>query len=741
MDRLWAQLDGGEGNELLRQAERAGNFGTFVWEAATDRFGISACARAILCLAPDAPVTIEALGDAPRRVRIAWTQVRDAGGALLGASGTLADVGETEDLRAALQESQALWRSVGMNPNDFVTLVDRQGTFIWVNHTAPGIREEDLIGKATLFDLIDVEHHAEVRASLDRCFDLGLPAQWEAYASTLEAWFHSSCGPVVREGRTWLASVLTRNITEARRTLAELGRRERLLAKAQRIAGVGSWQWRAQDGAVEWSAEMYRICGVEPSVPASIELFHKVVHPEDQARILRIWQRAIGKAAVARQEFRIRRVSDGTTRYVLTTGEPTLNAEGDVDGYLGTTLDVTERRELEADLAQSRKLEAVGRLAGGIAHDFNNVLTAILGNAELAAHTVPLDSPAGESLDIIRQAGERASNLTRQLLAFARRQIVAPRVHAPNVLIESVAALFRPLLGDAIQLELVLPTGIGRIRVDVGQFEQLVMNLAVNARDAMPNGGTLRVETQNVTVREGVFPHPEVTPGDYVALIVSDTGVGIPPEVQPHVFEPFFSTKSSGRGTGLGLATCHGIVKQSGGHIWLESSPGAGTRAYAYLPRAASGDVAIDSESAPPVLKPGRETILVVEDEPLVRGLVVRSLRALGYEVLEAATGAAAIAIAGKHTARVDLLFADVMLPDRRGPEVAAAIADAHPETKVLYTSGFTDDSAVTSGVVSASVRLLHKPYTMAALAAAVRAALDEPMGTARLRHSAPPTV
>jgi len=670
-------------------------------------------------------------------VRLDWEEVRGPDGGLLGALGTIAETGERASLREALRESQALWLSIGMNPTDFVSLVDRRGVWAWVNHTAPGIRTEDLIGKASLFDIIGAEHHAEVRTALDRCFDRGLPAYFEAYSPHLDQWFASSLGAVVRDGRTSLVSILTRNITEAKRTMAELGHRERMLARAQRIAGVGSWQWRA-DGAVEWSAEMYRICGVEPSVTATVELFHDVVHPEDRPRMMATWRRAIAKATVARQEFRIRRVSDATTRYVLTTGEPTLNADGEVVAYHGTTLDVTERRELEADLAQSRKLEAVGRLAGGIAHDFNNVLTAILGNAELAAQEIPPASTAAASLAVIREAGERASSLTRQLLAFARRQIVAPRICAPNALIESVAALFRPLLGDAIRLELALPADTGHIRVDVGQFEQLLMNLAVNARDAMPNGGTLRIETHNVTVKDGVIPHPEVTPGDYVALVVIDTGDGIPPEVQAHVFEPFFSTKTNERGTGLGLATCHGIVKQSGGHIWLESSPGAGTRAFAYLPRAGA-DATV--EAAPPVLKTGRETLLVVEDEPMVRSLVVRTLRALGYDVLEAATGTAAIALAATFKAPIHLLFADVMLPDRRGPEVAAALASSHPETKVLYTSGYTDDDVVTGGVVAASVRLLHKPYAMASLASAVRSALDEtrPLAGDAPTEAAPP--
>ncbi|HEY5146273.1 MAG TPA: PAS domain S-box protein, partial [Polyangiaceae bacterium] len=394
----------------MRRVERAGGTGTFGWEAARQRIELSAGARELVGLTPSAATTIDSLwarvptsererlggpGEwkrslpAPpielhiedpsrgtaRQLQVDWEEARGADGALLGVLGTIVDVTDRSMLRQALSGSQALWRSIGMNPIDFVSLVDQRGVWRWVNHTAPGIRREDLIGKASIFDLIGPEHHAEVRTALARCFDSGLPAYFEAYSPDLDAWFSSALGAVVHDGRTTLVSMVTRNITEAKRTMAELRHRERMLARAQRIAGVGSWQWRAKDGAVEWSAEMYRICGVDPAVTPTVQLFHDVCHPEDLARMRAVWELTLGKTPLARQEYRIRRVSDGTTRYVLTTGEPSLDGEGVVVGYLGTTLDVTERRELEADLAQSRKLEAVGRLAGGIAHDFNNVLT------------------------------------------------------------------------------------------------------------------------------------------------------------------------------------------------------------------------------------------------------------------------------------------------------------------------------------------------------------------------------
>jgi PAS domain S-box-containing protein len=774
VDRRLARLGGPDAASLRDRAEQLGGTGTLVWDATADRVALSAGAARLLGFPPAAEPSIEGVvaalhaddrdrlralvrersndrrhvevrvAGAPQgsqgcRLRLDWDEVPDAQGNRAGAVGILLDVSERLSAREALHHSEALWLSVGMNPDDLVVLVDRRGVFQWVNHTVAGIRMEDLIGKASILDFVGPEDYPVVEGALATCFERGLPSSFEVYSPQIGRWYASSLGPVFRDGPTEVVSIVTRDVTDAHRMVAELRRRERMLAEAQQIAGVGSWHHDAATGAIEWSAELYRILGVDPSLTPTRQLYHSHIHEDDRARVAAIACNPGPGGGVEPHEYRIRRSSDGALRYVLATGKPLVGPEGTVTGFLGTSLDITDRRELEADLAQSRKLEAVGRLAGGIAHDFNNVLTAILGNAEFAARELPRGSPASASLEVIRAAAERASHLTRQLLTFARRQIVAPRVSAPNALITSVASLLRPLLGDDVRLELVLPETTWLIRVDVGQFEQLLMNLAVNARDAMPTGGTLRVETRNVRVAAGTVPHPEVAPGEYVALSVTDTGQGIPLDVQAHVFEPFFTTKATGRGTGLGLATCHGIVKQNGGHIWLESTPGIGTRAHTYLPRA-SPEAAEQPVETPPALRTGSETILVLEDEPLVRGLVIRSLQALGYRILEAANGAAALSAAASCEGPIDLLFADVVLPDRRGTEVAAALAATHPETRVLYTSGYTEDHAVTGGVIAASVRFLHKPYTVAALAAAVRAALDEPRPPTSVRTTSSPT-
>jgi PAS domain S-box-containing protein len=660
-----------------------------------------------------------------RQVRLSTEPRRGEGGAPTGFFATMVDVTEYAQAKDALRESEARWRSVAINPFDFVTLVDRSGVFLWVNHTAPGIHREDLIGRASLFDFVAKEHHDVVRAALARTFEQGLPSHYEAYSPSQHAWYSSAVGPIVRDGRTTVASVLSRNITEAKRAEAELLRRERMLADAQRIAGVGSFYWEKSTGRLEWSAEMYRICGVDPGTPPTIALHDARVHPEDRARVIAARERALETGVVEPYEYRLIRASDGATRHVLAMGEALQAVGEDERGFLGTTLDVTARRELEADLVQSRKLEAVGRLAGGIAHDFNNVLTAIIGNVELVARETREDSTASVCLRAIRAASERASNLTRQLLSFARRQIVFPRVVEPNPLIEAVAELLRPLLGEEIRLDLSLASDAWPIRIDVGQFEQLLINLAVNARDAMPSGGRLTVQTENVAVDLARGPF-ELSCGDYVRVQVTDTGHGIPKELQTHVFEPFFTTKPAGRGTGLGLATCHGIVKQSGGHIELESAEGRGTRVIVFLPRA-SGSREVEREPRSfGTIPRGDETVLVVEDDPMVRSLAVLRLSDLGYRVLDAGTGDEALFLLRSHAGRIDVLFTDVALPDLRGPDLAATLCATRPETRVLYTSGYAEDAALIGVAGRAEARFLGKPYTAASLGAAVRNAIDD---------------
>jgi PAS domain S-box-containing protein len=423
------------------------------------------------------------------------------------------------------------------------------------------------------------------------------------------------------------------------------------------------------------------------------------------------------------------RRADGST-YPCTISVQRLEVRGRT--YVtGIGVDTSERDALEAQLLHSQKLEAIGRLAGGVAHDLNNALTAILGNAQLCS----MEHPGDQYLAAIDQAGRRAADVTRQLLAFARRQLIQPQVIDPNERIRQSVQFLRPLLGEDIGVTLQLSESAGHVRVDPGQFEQLLVNLAVNARDAMPAGGTLTIETAAVVLdAEYASLHPGVVPGAHVLLAVSDTGIGIPDAVRDRIFEPFFTTKE-GKGSGLGLATVHGIVKQHGGHIFVESEPREGTTFTIYLP-VADGEL---SPAPPPVdANPvaHKEAVLVVEDEAQVRAVAVTSLSHAGYVVLEADTAGAAEAVMTQHTGPLDVLVCDVVLPDGRGPAVAKRLLARFPDLVVLYTSGYAEDGIVHGGEIDPDVSFLSKPYTPDALMREIRRLLASRSPSASLRKA-----
>jgi PAS domain S-box-containing protein len=386
--------------------------------------------------------------------------------------------------------------------------------------------------------------------------------------------------------------------------------------------------------------------------------------------------------------------------------------------------DISEQNALAEQLRLSQKMEAVGQLAGGVAHDFNNLLTAILGYSQLLAADLREHPQQFAAIEEIRKAGERAAGLTRQLLAFSRKQMLEPKVLDLNEIVHRIQEMLSRLIGEDIQIVMNLDPALGSVRADAGQIEQVIMNLAVNARDAMPKGGQLSIETANVDLDDLYGQtHVHVQPGPYVMLAISDTGFGMDEATKQRIFEPFFTTKEKGRGTGLGLSTAYGIVKQSGGYIWVYTEPGEGTTFKIYLPR-----VLAPAEPLP-VAEPmlgsvgGRETILVVEDERSVRALVRKTLESKGYTVLEAEAGAEAVEIA--RTLPVDLVLTDMVLPGIGGSEIAARILEIHPDAKVLYTSGYTDDVIVRRGLIKRGAGFIEKPFTPNALARKVREILD----------------
>lgn len=406
---------------------------------------------------------------------------------------------------------------------------------------------------------------------------------------------------------------------------------------------------------------------------------------------------------------------------------PVFDANNRLMYFVRAQTDITPVKKLEEELRQSQKMEAVGQLAGGVAHDFNNILTAMVGYCEVARTQVEANHPVRASIEEIAAAAERAASLTRQLLAFSRKQTLQPKVVDLNAIVSKLDEMLHRLLGEDVELVARLSPDLGRVKADPGQIEQVIMNLSVNARDAMPNGGKLIVETANVTLPEEDAQLPEdVKPGDYAMITVTDTGTGMTNEVKARIFEPFFTTKPQGQGTGLGLATCFGIIKQSGGHITVHTELGRGTMFCVYLPRIREElPVAAPAPVAPAPVG-GHETIVLVEDDAAVRNLNARLLRGKGYTVIEASNGQEALrAVSQKDNAGIALLLTDVVMPEMGGKELAQHFRATHPHTKVLFCSGYTQEAIDRGGELEPGTAFLQKPFTPSALASKIREVLE----------------
>jgi len=394
---------------------------------------------------------------------------------------------------------------------------------------------------------------------------------------------------------------------------------------------------------------------------------------------------------------------------------------------LANTLDITEARRLEEQFRQAQKMEAVGRLAGGVAHDFNNLLSVIIGYSELARDTTADGAAVRKHLDQIKQAGERAASLTRQLLAFSRQQVLEPKVLNLNGVVHNVSKMLLRLIGEDITLSLKPGEPLGSVRADLGQIEQVLMNLAVNARDSMPEGGKIAIETANVELDETYAKqHPSVRSGSYVMLSFSDTGCGMDAKTKSRIFEPFFTTKGPGKGTGLGLSTVYGIVKQSGGYIWAYSEPKRGATFKVYLPRVDGPAETLASERPNLVFDRGTEAVLLVEDDDSLRALTAELLRGVGYTVLEATDGNAAIEIAEQHRNSIDLVLTDVIMPGLSGGDLIVHLRRLQPRLPVLFMSGYASDLISHAGVPEPDRSVLHKPFTRRSLLTKVRSVLDE---------------
>ena len=480
------------------------------------------------------------------------------------------------------------------------------------------------------------------------------------------------------------------------------------------------------DGTIRFESQsIQQTLGYQPEDYLGKNAF-EFVHPEDLPGVAKAFTEALQKHGnTACLTFRFRH-KDGSWRMLEGVGNNLL-ADPVVKGIVFNSRDITERRRLEEQYLQSQKVAVVGRLAGGVAHDFNNILTAIMGYSELMLRGFDSTNPFYGSIVEIKKAAERAASLTGQLLAFSRKQMLQPKVLDLNSTLANMEKMLQRLIGEDIELCCVPASDLGRIKADPGQVEQVILNLVVNARDAMPQGGRVTVECGNISLsRRDVDERLEVKAGEYVLLAVTDSGIGMSAEVQSHLFEPFFTTKELGKGTGLGLATCHGIVKQSGGHIAVASELGRGTTFKVYLPRVHDETDALPIRDDSSVLPRGTETLLVVEDEPVLRELSSFVLRECGYLVLEAIDGRDALRVARENQGpAIDLLVTDVIMPEIGGKELAEKLRAEFPATKILFCSGYTEDSIIHHGVVDEGIAFLQKPYTPTFLARKVREVLD----------------
>ncbi len=477
---------------------------------------------------------------------------------------------------------------------------------------------------------------------------------------------------------------------------------------------------------VEVSPAFERMLG-RPAAELVGRHFRELTVPAD----VEMTERLFGEMVAGRREHFLlekRYVrQDGTAVWAHLSVSAVRDAAGALVHTVSMIEDVSERKQLEEQLVHAQKLEALGRLAGGVAHDFNNLLAAMMGYTQLIQRTLPPDDARQADLLEIRRAGERAAALSRQLLAFARRQVIDPRVLDVNEVLLAAEPMLRRLVGPDVAVVLQLAPTLAPVRVDPGQLEQVVLNLAVNAHDAMPGGGTLTIETGEVMLDDAYGRlHPDATAGAHVRIAVRDTGLGMSPEVRARIFEPFFTTKELGKGTGLGLATCYGIVKQAGGSIGVQSEPGRGATFTVYLPARAEATARTAPPAAEPLLPRGSETILVVEDEAIVRSVVVRILKGAGYTVLEAGGGEEALTAARRYAGEIHGLVTDVAMPRMPGTKVAALLRADRPALRTLFVSGYTQDAAVHPDQLEPGMGYLAKPFTAEALTQRLRQLLDE---------------
>ncbi len=615
-----------------------------------------------------------------------------------------------EQVEHALEQRRMIMDAM----SEVILVQDTENTVIMANRAAAeslGMSEEEMIGRKC-YELWGKADERCEGCPVNQTLRTGEGCSGEKTTPDGRVW-EISADPVFRDGEMVSVVEVARDVTERRRQdkkIAELAQfRQSLIDQANIWVQVIDCDTQV----LLWNPAAEEITGYSSDeVVGSSDVWRKLYPDPDYRRsILSLNGEIIEEGRIIEDLETPIRASDGTERIISWNSRRLIDPSGEPVGALAAGRDVTRRRQLEEQLRQSAKMEAVGRLAGGIAHDFNNLLTAILGNAELLANSGHHEVE-GELIEEIRVAATRSADLVDQLLAFSRKQVIQPEMLDLNEIVAEIEPLLTRLLEENIAVVTNLDPDLGSIRADSTQIHQVLMNLVVNARDALPEGGRISIETENTHIDAAYAEaHPEIDPGYYAMLAVSDTGIGMDSETQKRIFEPFFTTRGRNEGTGLGLSTVYGIVKQSGGHITVYSEPDAGTTFKVYLPLIEDSVAKSAPEESLEAVIADRATILVVEDEEAVRRMIVRVLEAQGHEVLDASTGEEGIEVEAVHEGAIDLIVTDVVMPGMTGVEMAEAIADRRPETPVLFLSGYTDSALVHNGMVEAEIEYLHKPF------------------------------
>jgi two-component system, cell cycle sensor histidine kinase and response regulator CckA len=531
-----------------------------------------------------------------------------------------------------------------------------------------------------------------------------------------------------RDGRLLGFARRLRDLSESRKVEEQQRRRQDSLELALEAAGLGTWECDLATETDAMDARAKVLFGIAPEETLTRGRWVEAIHPDDRVAALERWERAVAARSGYSAEYRVV-WPDGTVHTLMSVGRCVTDPEtGAATHFTGVVLDLTERRRTEEHLQESLRLEAVGRLAGGIAHDLNNMLAAILGFGDMLSRSFEPGDPRAADVEQITRAASRSAGLTRQLLAFARRELIQPRPLDLNAVVQHVQALLPPILGENVELELKLASDLGVVYADARQIEQTVMNLVLNARDALPQGGRVTIETGTVTLEPGIgiWPSEEerAAAGRFTMLAVTDTGTGMDSATLQRIWEPFFTTKPPGKGTGLGLSSVYGAAKQSGGFVWADSEPGRGTSVQVYWPEIRAELEPVEPAASMPLVN-GTETVLIVEDEELVRALAVRALRTFGYICHSACNAPEALQMLEALQPAIELVVTDVVMPGMSGRDLGERIARLYPGIPVVYTSAFSEDDVVRRGLLEADRPFLQKPFTPQELARAVRDALD----------------